>query len=176
MALTKAVCRICSSDSRNAAAGVQIGIVIGGGNIFRGLGGVAKGFDRVLRSDGNAGDRHQCIGRSFGIAECSVQSRLFTAVRMEPIGELYNNQKAVAALENGEIAILAGGTGNPFFTTDTASSLRAIEIGADVMLKGTRVNGVYTQIRRKTRLPRNSMKFLLMKFTAKFEGDGFRQP
>jgi uridylate kinase len=63
---------------------------------------------------------------------------------MEPIGELYTKQKAVAALENGEIVILAGGTGNPFFTTDTASSLRAIEIGADVMLKGTRVNGVYT--------------------------------
>lgn len=128
-----------------ATAGVQIGIVIGGGNIFRGLGGVAKGFDRVLGDQmGMLATVINALAVHSALQNAGVQSRLFTAVRMEPIGELYSNQKAVAALENGEIAILAGGTGNPFFTTDTASSLRAIEIGADVMLKGTRVNGVYT--------------------------------
>jgi len=73
-----------------------------------------------------------------------VRSRVLTAIRMEPIGEFYSKQKAIHGLEKGEVIIISAGTGNPFFTTDTASSLRAIEIGADVMLKGTRVDGIYT--------------------------------
>ena len=102
--------------------GVQIGIVIGGGNIFRGLSGAGKGFDRVK------GD----------------QMGMLATVIMEPIGEFYTKWKAIEAMENGEVVIMSAGTGNPFFTTDTGSSLRGIEIEADVMLKGTRVDGIYT--------------------------------
>ena len=105
--------------------GVQIGIVIGGGNIFRGLSGAGKGFDRALGAIG-------------------VKSRVLTAIRMEPIGEFYNKWKAIECMEAGEVVIMSAGTGNPYFTTDTGSSLRGIEIEADVMLKGTRVDGVYT--------------------------------
>ena len=94
--------------------GVQIGIVIGGGNIFRGLSGASKGFDRV------------------------------TAIRMEPIGEFYTKWKAIESMEDGYVCIFSAGTGCPYFTTDTGSSLRGIEIEADVMLKGTRVDGIYT--------------------------------
>ncbi len=128
-----------------AAAGVQIGIVIGGGNIFRGLGGASKGFDRVLGDQmGMLATVINALAIHSALGNIGIQSRLFTAIRMEPIGEIYAKQKAVEALENGVIAIFAAGTGNPFFTTDTASALRAIEIGADIMLKGTRVNGIYT--------------------------------
>ena len=101
--------------------GVQIGIVIGGGNIFRGLSGSQKGFDRVK-------------GDQMGMC----------ATVIEPIGEFYTKWKAIEAMEAGYVCIFSAGTGSPYFTTDTGSSLRGIEIEADVMLKGTRVDGVYT--------------------------------
>jgi uridylate kinase len=78
------------------------------------------------------------------LAACGSKARVFTSIRMEPVGEYYAKDKAVEALETGNVVIIAGGTGNPYFTTDTASALRAVEIEADVMLKGTRVDGVYT--------------------------------
>lgn len=128
-----------------SSMGVEVGIVIGGGNIFRGLSGESKGFDRIL------GDQMGMLATVINsLALCSTlqaieaKSRVLTAIRMEPVGEFYSKQKAISYLQQGEIIIISGGTGNPFFTTDTASSLRAIEIGADVMLKGTRVDGVYT--------------------------------
>ena len=114
--------------------GVQIGIVIGGGNIFRGLSGANKGFDRVK------GDQMGMLA----LVATGVKARVLTAVRMEPIGEFYNKWKAIECMEAGEVVIMSAGTGNPFFTTDTGSSLRGIEIEADVMLKGTRVDGIYT--------------------------------
>ena len=118
--------------------GVQIGIVIGGGNIFRGLSGANKGFDRVK------GDQMGILALSSALVAAGVKARVLTAVRMEPIGEFYSKWKAIEHMENGEIVIMSAGTGNPFFTTDTGSSLRGIEIEADVMLKGTRVDGIYT--------------------------------
>ncbi len=128
-----------------AEGGVQVAIVIGGGNIFRGLSGAAKGFDRVM------GDQMgMCATVINSLALCSALraigrgSRVFTAINMFPIGEQYSKWKAIEALERGEVAIIAGGTGNPFFTTDTGSALRAVEVEADVMLKGTRVDGIYT--------------------------------
>ena len=128
-----------------AEMGVQIGIVIGGGNIFRGLSGTSKGFDRVKGDQmGMLATVINSLALSSALESCGVKSKVFTAVRMEPIGEFYGNMKAVEAMENGQIAIFSGGTGNPFFTTDTGSSLRGIEIKADVMLKGTRVDGIYT--------------------------------
>jgi uridylate kinase len=125
--------------------GVQVGIVIGGGNIFRGLSGTSKGFDRVQGDQmGMMATVINSLALNSALQSVGVRSKVLTAIRMEPVGEFYSKQKAIAALDNGEVVILSGGTGNPFFTTDTASSLRAIEIEADVMLKGTRVDGVYT--------------------------------
>jgi uridylate kinase len=125
--------------------GVQVGIVIGGGNIFRGLSGTSKGFDRVQGDQmGMMATVINSLALNSALQSVGVRSKVLTAIRMEPVGEFYSKQKAISALENGEVVILSGGTGNPFFTTDTASSLRAIEIEADVMLKGTRVDGVYT--------------------------------
>lgn len=128
-----------------ARMGVQVAIVIGGGNIFRGLSGSAKGFDRVLGDQmGMLATVINSLALNSALNAEGVTSRVLTAIRMEPIGEFYSKQKAIAALQAGEVVILSAGTGNPFFTTDTGSSLRAIEVEADVMLKGTRVDGIYT--------------------------------
>lgn len=125
--------------------GVQIGIVIGGGNIFRGLSGASKGFDRVKGDQmGMLATVINSLALSSALTAMGVKTRVLTAIRMEPIGEFYNKWKAIETLEAGEVAIFSAGTGNPFFTTDTGSSLRGIEIEADVMLKGTRVDGIYT--------------------------------
>lgn len=128
-----------------AQMGVQIGIVIGGGNIFRGLSGSKKGFDRVKGDQmGMLATVINSLALSSALTSIGQKNRVFTSIRMEPVGELYSKWKAIEAMQSGEIAILAGGTGLPFFTTDTTSALRGIEIEADVMLKGTRVDGVYT--------------------------------
>ncbi|GAB6949910.1 UMP kinase [Hoylesella timonensis] len=125
--------------------GVQIGIVIGGGNIFRGLSGSQKGFDRVKGDQmGMCATVINSLALSSALGAIGVKTKVMTAIRMEPIGEFYNKWKAIEAMENGTICIFSCGTGSPYFTTDTGSSLRGIEIEADVMLKGTRVDGVYT--------------------------------
>ncbi|MDD2284440.1 MAG: UMP kinase, partial [Paludibacter sp.] len=109
--------------------GVQVGIVIGGGNIFRGLSGTSKGVDRVLGDQmGMLATVINGLALNSALQSAGVKSKVLTAIRMEPVGEFYSKQKAITALENGEIVILSAGTGNPFFTTDTGSSLRAIEI------------------------------------------------
>lgn len=127
------------------AMDVQVGIVMGGGNIFRGLTGAAKGFDRVQGDQmGMLATVINSLALNSALQAAGVKSRVLTAIRMEPVGEYYSKQKAIDSLQKGEVVIISAGTGNPFFTTDTASSLRAIEIEADVMLKGTRVDGIYT--------------------------------
>ncbi len=133
-------------DIKEAVAkGVQVAIVIGGGNIFRGLSGAAKGFDRVKGDQmGMLATVINSLALSSALTAVGVKNSVMTALRMEPIGEYYNKWKAIEKLEQGEVVILSGGTGNPFFTTDTGSSLRGIELEADVMLKGTRVDGIYT--------------------------------
>lgn len=128
-----------------ARMGVQIGIVIGGGNIFRGVSGAAKGFDRVKGDQmGMLATVINSLALNSALDAIGVKSNVLTATRMEPIGEYYNKWRAIELMERGHVVIIAGGIGNPFFTTDTASSLRGIEIEADVMLKGTRVDGIYT--------------------------------
>ncbi len=125
--------------------GVQVGIVIGGGNIFRGLSGASKGFDRVKGDQmGMLATVINSLALSSALTALGVKTNVLTAIRMEPIGEFYNKWRAIELLEAGHVVIMSGGTGNPFFTTDTGSSLRGIEIEADVMLKGTRVDGIYT--------------------------------
>lgn len=125
--------------------GIQVGIVIGGGNIFRGLSGTTKGFDRVKGdSMGMLATVINSLALSSALDNENCKNKVLTAIRMEPIGEFYSKAKAVEYLENGYVTIFSAGTGNPFFTTDTGSSLRAIEIETDAMFKGTRVDGIYT--------------------------------
>lgn len=126
-------------------AGVEIGIVIGGGNIFRGLSGASAGFDRVKGDQmGMLATVINSLALSSALEAIGQPARVLTAIGMFPIGEHYSKWKAIEALESGTVAIISCGTGNPYFTTDTGSALRAIETEADVMLKGTRVDGVYT--------------------------------
>ena len=128
-----------------ARGGLQIAIVIGGGNIFRGLQGVGKGFDRV---DGDKMGMLATVINSLGLAMAirseGVAATVFTATPMQPVAKYYMRDDVVEVLEKGGVALLAGGTGNPFFTTDSGAALRALEIKADALLKGTRVDGVYT--------------------------------
>ena len=124
-----------------ADRGVQVAIVIGGGNIFRGVQGAAKGFDRVK---GDLATVINSLALSSALEAEGCASQVFTALNMYPIGDYYSSRKAIEAMERGVVAIVAGGTGNPFFTTDTGAALRAVEIGADAMFKGTRVDGIYT--------------------------------
>lgn len=138
------IVRFASEVASVVKAGYQVAIVNGGGNIFRGLQGVGKGYDRVT------GDRMgmlatviNSLALSSALAGQSVKSEVFTATSVEPIAKLYRREDAVRVMEEGGVALIAGGTGNPFFSTDSGAALRALETGADVLLKGTKVDGVY---------------------------------
>ena len=125
--------------------GVQVGIVIGGGNIFRGLKGARKGFDRVKGDQmGMLATIINSLALQSALEDNGVKAKVLTSIRLEPIGEYYSKAKALEYLEAGYVVIIGGGTSNPYFSTDSASALRGIELEADVMLKGTRVDGVYT--------------------------------
>ena len=142
---TKRLNEYVAEISEVCQSGVDIAIVIGGGNIFRGLGGVELGYDRV-KGDYMGMFATMINGLALQSAFESVgqEARLFTAFNTEPAGERYSRDKVLEAFKHKQIAILTGGTGNPFFSTDSGSSLRALEIRADAILKGTRVDGVYT--------------------------------
>lgn len=128
-----------------AESGVQLAIVIGGGNIFRGLSGVNRGFDRVKGDQmGMLATIINSLALQSALESEGVKARVLTSIRMEPIGEYYSKARALECMQAGEVVIVGGGTSNPFFSTDTASALRGVEVEADVMLKGTRVDGVYT--------------------------------
>ncbi len=129
---------------------VQVAIVIGGGNIFRGMQGAKRGFDRVKAdSMGMLATCINAIAVQSAFEDKGKKARVFSSTLMEPYAERFSKNRAVASLENNEIVIFAGGTGNPYFSTDTAAALRAIEIEADVLLKGTNVDGVYTEDPKK---------------------------
>ncbi|MFA6677422.1 MAG: UMP kinase [Bacteroidales bacterium] len=128
-----------------AKEGVEIAIVIGGGNIFRGLSGTKLGFDRVKGDQmGMLATVINSIALSMAIKSAGAPAEVFTSTPMEPIARYYVRDAALAFMKKGGVSIIAGGTGSPFFTTDSASALRACELGADVLLKGTRVDGIYT--------------------------------
>ena len=125
--------------------GVQVGIVIGGGNIFRGLQGARKGFDRVKGDQmGMLATIINSLALQSALEDNGVKAKVLTSILMEPLGEYYSKATALDYLEAGYVVIIGGGTSNPYFSTDSASALRGIELEADVMLKGTRVDGVYT--------------------------------
>ena len=142
---TQRLAQYAEQVKKIADKGVQIGIVIGGGNIFRGLSGAQKGFDRVKGDQmGMLATVINALALASALESIGQPVRVLTSIRMEPVGDFYSPDKAKRLLEKGNVVILAGGTGAPYFTTDTGSSLRALEIQADVMLKGTRVDGIYT--------------------------------
>lgn len=141
----KSIARYASEIADAVRAGHQIAIVNGGGNIFRGLQGTGKGFDRV---NGDKMGMLATVINSLALAQFlrseGIEAEVFTSTPMEPMARYYVRENAVQVLERGGVAIIAGGTGNPFFTTDSGAALRALEIKADALLKGTRVDGVYT--------------------------------
>lgn len=151
-----------------ADSGVQVGIVIGGGNIFRGMTGVGKGFDRV-RGDqmGMLATVINSLALQSAIENAGGRACVLTSIPMGPVGAgIYSKFKALDLMKEGYVVIIGGGTGNPFFTTDTASALRGVEIEADVLLKGTRVNGVYTADPEKDR---NAVKYDAITFAEVIE-------
>ena len=144
--LSPAVLQSYAEQIRDAAAaGVQIGIVIGGGNIFRGLTGAKRGFDRVKGDQmGMLATIINSLALQSALEDNGVKCKVLTSIRMEPVGEYYSKARAIEYLEAGYVVIVGGGTSNPYFTTDSAAALRGIETEADVLLKGTRVDGIYT--------------------------------
>jgi len=139
------VSRLCHQLKRLHEDGLEIGLVIGGGNIFRGLKASQSGMDRVTADHmGMLATVINSLSLQDRLEQIGVPTRVMSAIRMDTFAERYIRRRAVRHLEKGRVIIMAAGTGNPFFTTDTAASLRAIEIGAEIILKGTRVDGVYS--------------------------------
>jgi uridylate kinase len=127
-----------------AQMGVEVAVVIGGGNIFRGMKAAARGMDRSTADYmGMMATVINAMALQDGIEKAGVASRVLTAIPMQAVAEPYIRRRAVRHLEKGRIVVFAGGTGNPYFSTDTAASLRAVEIGADAILKATKVDGIY---------------------------------
>ena len=146
----KVIQRLASEIATARNAGVEIAIVIGGGNIFRGAGLARSGMDRVTGDYmGMLATVMNALAIQDALESQDVFARVMSAIRINEVCEDYIRRRAVRHLEKGRVVILAAGTGNPFFTTDTAASLRAIEIGADVLLKATKVDGVYDDDPRK---------------------------
>ena len=130
---------------RVSVLGVQIGIVLGGGNIFRGLKGASNGVDRTIGDNmGMLATIINALALQNALEQLGVETRVQTAVEMHKVAETFIQRKALRHLEKGRVVIFAGGTGNPFFSTDSAAALRASEIGAEVLLKATKVDGIYT--------------------------------
>ncbi len=147
----------CKEISSLVKTGVEIAIVIGGGNIFRGVSAASKGIDRVQADYmGMLATVINGLALQSSLEGMGIQTRLQTALKMEAIAEPYIKRRAVRHLEKKRVVIFSAGTGNPFFTTDSAAVLRAIEINADVILKGTRVDGIYNLDPEKNK---NAVKF-----------------
>lgn len=136
--------RIAEQVAEVSALGIQVGIVIGGGNIFRGLAASKAGFDRVSADYmGMLATVINSLALQDALEKIDLETRVLTAIKMEEIAEPFIRRRAIRHLEKGRVVIFAGGTGNPYFTTDTTAVLRAIEVEAEVILKGTKVDGVY---------------------------------
>ncbi len=137
--------RIAAEVSEVVALGVQVAIVIGGGNIFRGVAASADGMDRATADYmGMLATIINALALQDALEKANLQTRVLSAIEMRAVAEPYIRRRAIRHLEKGRVVIFAAGTGNPFFTTDTAGALRAIEIGADVIVKATKVDGIYS--------------------------------
>ena len=138
--------QICNKIIKIKEAGIELGIVIGGGNIFRGISAAAKGMDRVAGDYlGMMATIMNSVGLQSGLEELNCDTRVMSALSITQLAEPYIRRRATRHLEKNRIVIMAGGTGNPYFTTDTAAVLRAIEIDADVVIKATKVDGIYSE-------------------------------
>ena len=139
------ISRVAQDIKELVEAGLQLGLVIGGGNIFRGAGLAQGGLDRVTGDHmGMLATVMNALAMKDALKKAGLGARVMSAIKMNPVCEDFSRDEAVRCLEAGEVVLFAAGTGNPFFTTDTAASLRAVEIGADLMIKATKVNGVYS--------------------------------
>lgn len=148
-------------------SGVQVAVVIGGGNIFRGLSGEGAGFDRVQGDYmGMLATVINSMALQSALENLKQKSQVFSGIPIDPVCKKMSRRRAVEALDKGRVVIIAGGTGNPFFTTDTAAALRAIEINADVILKGTRVDGVYSADPEKVK---NAKKYDMLTFNEAYQ-------
>ena len=142
----KMLSKYANDISSIVAKNVEVAVVIGGGNIYRGIQSEGAGFDRVQGDHmGMLATIINGMALQSALESINIETRLLTAIRMEQVAEPYIRRKAMRHLQNGRVVIFGGGTGNPYFTTDTAATLRAIEIEADIILKGTRVDGIYTE-------------------------------
>ncbi|EKB55872.1 UMP kinase [Bergeyella zoohelcum] len=147
--------------------GCEVAIVIGGGNIFRGVAGAAKGMDRVQGDYmGMLATVINGMALQGALEDVGIKTRLQSAIEMDKVAEPFIKRRAVRHLEKGRVVIFGAGTGNPYFTTDTAATLRAIEIGADVILKGTRVDGIYDKDPEKNQ---NAVKYNSLTFDEVFD-------
>ncbi|MDO5760822.1 MAG: UMP kinase [Bacteroidota bacterium] len=152
----------CKQIKQVQEIGVEVAIVIGGGNIYRGLSGSAKGMDRVQGDYmGMLATMINSLALQGELERQGVKTTLYGGLKIEPFCESFSRKKAIDSLQEGKVVIIGGGTGNPFFTTDTASTLRAIEIKADVILKGTRVDGIYSADPEKDK---NAKKYTSLSF------------
>ncbi|MBW2736411.1 MAG: UMP kinase [Deltaproteobacteria bacterium] len=137
------LCRV-ANEIKEASVGAQIGVVIGGGNLFRGLSGAAKGMDRTAADTmGMLATLMNCIALQDALQQADQPATLLSAIPVQQICEPFSRRRTLELLNKGEVVLFAGGTGNPYFTTDTAAALRGLEIDAEVMLKATKVDGVY---------------------------------
>lgn len=140
------ITRVANEVKRVIAENIQLGIVIGGGNIFRGAGLTQNGIDRVTGDYmGMLATVMNCLAMQDALGKAGVHARVMSAIRIDAVCEDYTLRRAISHLDRGRVVLFASGTGNPFFTTDSAASLRAIEIRADLMIKATKVDGVYDQ-------------------------------
>jgi len=141
---SESLSRFCSQVKEIRDTGVQVSIVTGGGNIIRGLEASAGGFDRVTADHmGMLGTLINCLALQTSFEKAGVPVKIFSSRGIDEVAEHFNHKKAIRYLEKGKVVLFAGGTGNPFFSTDTAAALRAAQINADVILKATKVDGVY---------------------------------
>ena len=141
----KVIGRIAKEIKETTDAGVEVGVVIGGGNIFRGVGLAASGIDRVTGDHmGMLATVMNALALQDSLEKIGCTARVMSAIKINEICEDYIRRRAIRHLEKGRVVVFAAGTGNPFFTTDSAASLRAVEIGADLVLKATKVDGIYS--------------------------------
>ena len=142
---TSVLTRYAQEIKEVVALGVQVAVVVGGGNIFRGIAGMSKGFDRVKGDQmGMLATTINSMALACALDGQGLKAEVFSATPMESVARYWVRDRAVALLEQGTVVLVSGGTGNPFFTTDSAAALRAVELGVSALCKGTRVDGVYT--------------------------------
>ncbi|MDD5570014.1 MAG: UMP kinase [Bacteroidales bacterium] len=159
----KIIGEYCEEIKSIVAEGTQLGIVVGGGNIFRGLKGISEGFDRVQGDYmGMLATIINSLALQSVLEKNNIKTKILSGISIEPVCKTMNRRLAMKYLNSGYVVIMSGGTGNPYFTTDTAAALRAAEIKAEVILKGTRVDGVYSADPEKDK---NAVKFENLTFT-----------